>query len=294
MILLQADRSILVNALGGVLAPAGVAALVLALAARPWRGRAGEGAAGWGAPLALGLAFAAGYIATQGWPDFPPGALVKQWLFYVGLGGGFFGAYEGLAEQPKRLARGLASAAAPVLLLGFMREHHWTRTESFLWTAGLAGTLFASWSALETLAIRRPGAMLPLALGLSTACSAGVLHYSGSSASLAPLAGSLVPALCACALLGFLRPGFGLSHGGIAPFVLLYSGLLWAGHFASELGGRGFALLLIAPLLSWFGELVPGSRPRLRLGLSFAAPVATSLVALLIARAAAPPSSPYG
>jgi len=293
VILLQADRSILVHAALGVLAPGAVAVLVLALAARLRQASAEpRTVAAWGAPLALGLAFTTGYVVTQGWPPLPP-QLVKHWLFYVGLGGGLFGVYEALAGQAKPFARVLCSAAAPIVLLGFMREHHWNRTESVLWTSGLAAALYAAWNALESLALRRSGGVLPLSFGLALALCAGTLHFSGASASLAALAAALVPALFACALLAWLRPGFTLARGGIAPYVLLHSGLLWAGRFASELGGWSFALSFLAPLGAWSGELVPAGRPRLRTALQLGVPPAVSLAALLIARAAAP-SSPYG
>lgn len=293
MSLLQADRSILETALLGVLAPAGTAAAVLLVASRPWRDRtSGAPPARWGAGLAIGLSFAVAYVVTQGWPPLPPDLGVKQWLFYGGLFGGFYGVYEGLAERRSLLTRAVLAVAAPVLLLQFMREHHWTLSESILWTGGLAAVLFLSWLALEALSRRRPGAPVPLGWALSTGLGAGALHLSGSF-HLAQLAGALCTALAACSLLGYLRPGIRLAPDGIAPLALLHFGLVWAGRFASKLSFAGFALLSIAPLLAWSGELLPASRRRWRVWTTVLGPSLAALVALLLEYAAAP-ESPYG
>lgn len=288
MILPQADRSILENAFLGLLVPSGTAALILVLTTRLGRERSTRTL---GSPLALGLSFAAGYAVTQGWPPLPPEIGIKQWLFYAGLFGGLYGAYEALSERRSLVTRMVIAVAAPLLFLQFMREHHWTTVASVLWTAGLAAALFLTWQALETLAERRGGFPLPLALGITSALAGEALHFSGST-TLGQLAGALATALVACAVLGFLRPDSRLAPGGLAPFVLLHSGLVWGGRFASELTFPGFALLTVAPLLAWTGELVPPARSRWRLALTLLLPALAASVAVLLERGAT--AEPYG
>src|SRR5438046_2869659 len=67
----------------GVLLPAAVAAIVLALAWRPWqRGRNAEGQ--WGGPIAIGVGFAAAFWGILGRPPFPP-VDSTDWLFALSL-----------------------------------------------------------------------------------------------------------------------------------------------------------------------------------------------------------------
>jgi len=277
MSLVQADRSILVHALLGALVP-GAASTVILAAARPWSGRAAESAParGWTMPLALGLAFPAGYLAINGWPPLPPKLGITQWLFYLGLIGGRWGAYEARRARSVRPAWLGASIAMPIVLLGFVREHQWSAVETGVWTSGLALALFLSWNVLTALESRvRLG---PLLLGWTAveALAAGAYQFSHSSV-LAQLAGALVAALLPCAVLGFWRPAQGLPTGVVAPFLLLHSGLAWAAHFASYLGLTGFVLISLAPLAALL-SLCSSRRSSLAVGL----PALLSLLALLL------------
>ena len=76
------DVALLEMALAGILPPVTVAAVALGLAWKPWRrGRVTPGrATAWGAPLAIGLGYAAGHLGTHGWPRFHPW---PQLLFQV-------------------------------------------------------------------------------------------------------------------------------------------------------------------------------------------------------------------
>ncbi len=265
----------------GLFAAAATAVLVLLCAGRPWSPREDGSSAGWGGPLALGLAFALVYLVTQGWPPVSFELGVKQWLFHAGLYGGLYGAYEALGGRRSMLTRAVLAFAAPYLFLEFMRQYHWNRTESILWTLGLAGLLFLSWNALESLAARLSRPALPLAWALVGTLSALALGLSGST-PLAQLAGGLAAALLACAGLARWRADFRLSRGAIAPYVLVHSGLLWAGKFASQLSLAALALLSLAPLCAWASELAPPASRRWRDLLVIVPPTAVALVALLL------------
>lgn len=286
----QAGDSIVATAVVGA-ASAGLAALTpLLLAARPWQGRAAR-TRPWGSPLALGSALCASFGATRGWPGLPPGETL-EWLFYLGLMAGAYGAHEALARRPSWLARGLCAVLAPVVLLEFQREHHWGRLQGVAWTGGLAVWLFVTWHALGAHERRGSGAAT-LGLALAGALAAATFGLAGGGLY-AQLAGALALALGACALLGLWRHESGLGVGGVATLVPLHFALVWLARYLYELSATGFVLLSLAPLGVWLSACAPASRPRLRALFALAGPTLVAATALALELAAAPPPSPYG
>ena len=284
------DSALLEQFLAGVLPPALFASAALVAAWKPWqRERDGLAAnARWGAPLALGLGYAAGHIALEGSPPLRWALDVKQGLFYLALAGMVFGFLESWRPRttwPIRAGRALLSVAAPLFLLDFMRDpkYHWGPVEALLWNAALALGLFLAWCALEALAERRPGAALPWAwIAVGTLLS-GALSLAGS-VSLGQLAGALTAPLGTVALLAWWRSDVRLSGGGVAPFALVFAGLTWAGHYSSGLSGASAILLGGALLAPWLVEL-PGLRtlgpvPRAVLTVVLALVPATAALAL--------------
>lgn len=264
--------------LGALVAEVGASAsagLVLALAARPWRGR-GEPTPAWSAPLALAAGAAAGFWLTRGRPSFPPTQAV-HWLFYAALAGGACGAFE--AARGKSVAlRGLLAALLPVLVLAFQRERYWARVEGVLWTAGLAALLFVTWNVLAA-AEGHGGGTRALGLACATALAAGSYALAGG-ALFAQFTGALALAMGLCALLGLWRRAPGLGPGGIAPYVLLHHGMLWCARWVNELSLPAFVLLALAPLAVLAARLAPSSRPRLAAALAFLGPMLLSAAAL--------------
>ncbi len=274
------------------------AAVVLAVAARPWRGRS-HAARPWGPPLALALGTAVGFWMTRGRPSFPPAQAV-HWLFYAALAGGACGAYEGASgRRPYLFSRGIGramrslfSALLPLVLLGFQRERYWGRTEGVLWTAGLALLLFLAWNALAALETRASvGGATALGLALATALAAGSYGLAGG-ALFAQLAGALALALGLCALSGLWLRVPGLGAGGVAPYALLHYGLIWTARWLYELSTPAFVLLSLVPLASLGSALVPSPRARARVALALLGPTLLAAAALLVEVLAAPPD-PY-
>jgi len=284
----QAGSAVLVTALTGALAPVGVAALVLAACARPWRGREAAASPA-GPPLALGLGFLAGFVATHGLPRLA-GASLRDELAWSAL------ALAGLAALRARrgalplLLQGLVSALLPWFLLDFQRTRHWERLEGVLWSAALALVLFLSWTLLGAHEQRRARPAAVLGWTTMTALAAGAYVLSGS-VQIAQLAGALAAALGTCAALALWRRAAGLGPAGVAPFIVLHLGLTWCGRFISELSLAGFVLLALAPLGVLAGRAVPASRARLAAGVEGLVPPLIALVALLLERAAATASS---
>lgn len=250
----QAQQSLILNALLGLLWPAGTTLAVLAAGRGLAPGRPARAAL---PGLALGLGFAAGYVAIQGFPPFRWDLTIRQWLAYLALGFALFGWYEARAGGPRVLARALVSVLLPVLLLEFQRERHWGRMEGILWSAGLAAFVFASWHGLARLERRAPDAWRSLALAIATALAATAYGLSGS-AQIGQLGAALAASAGLCALAGLRAGRAGLDASGTGVFVALYQGILWCAKFISELSWPSFVLLGLAPLL----VLLP--RPRTR------------------------------
>jgi len=278
-------------ALTSVLAASGAALVLLGAAARPWRGRA-QATSAWGAPLALGLAFAAAFLCSRTPPPLLP-QRSEQWLFHLALAAAAYGLYEAVGGRRSALTRALFAVLVPVVLLEFQRKGHWGRTEGVLWTGGLAALLFVSWqagAARESAAKSGAGA---LGLALGTALAAATYGKAGATLY-ALLPGALALATGAVALLGIWRRASGLGPAGVAPFVVLYFATLWLARFLYELGTPAFALLSLVPLGASAAALVPASRPKLRELASVLGPMLPAAAALGIELASAPPASPYG
>jgi hypothetical protein len=276
----------------GLLGAGACAALVLTLAARPWRGRAAPTRA-WGAPLALGLASAAGFWLTRGRPSFPPAQAV-HWLFYAALVGGAYGAFEALSGRRAWLARGSLAVLLPLVLLEFQRRLHWSPLQGILWTAGLAAYLFATWSLLSADEREgRHGSGASLGLGLAAALSAGSYGLAGG-ALFAQLAAASAGALVLCGLLGWWRGSGGLGAGGVTAYSLVHFGELWAARWLFELSTAGFVLLSLVPLSVPGARLVPGLPRRAQAALAFGGPALLAAAALLLEWTSAPAASPYG
>lgn len=285
----QAGSAVLVTALTGALAPVGVAALLLAASARPWRGR-DAAAAPAGPPLALGLGFLAGFLATHGMPRFA-GASLRDELAWSAVALALLCAARATRGGLPLVVQALASALLPWLLLDFQRERYWGRMEGVLWSTGLALLVFLSWTLLAAHEERRARPTSVVGWTAATALAAGAYGLSGS-VQIAQLAGALAASLGVCAALALWRRAPGLGRAGSGPFVVLYLGLTWCARFISELSLPGFVLLSLAPLAVLLSGALPRTRPRLAATLELALPALLALAAVLLERTAAAPS-PY-
>lgn len=290
MLAAQAGSAVLVTALTGALAPVGVAALVLSASARPWRGREAAASPA-GPPLALGLGFLAGFVATHGLPRLA-GASLRDELAWSALALALVSALHARRGALPLVLRGLVSALLPWFLLDFQRERHWERLEGVLWSTALALVLFLSWTLLDAHEQRHARPAAVLGWTAMTALAAGAYGISGS-VQIAQLAGALAAALGTCAALALWRRAAGLGPAGVAPFLVGYLGLTWCGRFISELSLPGFILLALAPLGVLAARAVPASHPRFAALLEGLAPPLAALAALLLERSAAAPASPY-
>lgn len=237
---------------GGVLLPAAVAGVVMAIAWRAWS-RSGAPIAGgrWGGAAGFALAFLAGYVGILGRPPLKP-VESTHWLFYLVAVAGLAGVVHSLLpDRIPKIIRAilpvLITAALVALTVKPMIQYSWTTGQAAAWIAGLSAMTLALWAAMAALAERLPGPALPAAWTIAAAGLATVIGISGS-ASYGQLAGTLASALGAAMVLASWKPDLSLARGAVAPMAVIYAGLLINGYFYANAGEFRSAWMVLAPL----------------------------------------------
>jgi hypothetical protein len=206
------------------------------------------------APLALPVACIAGSIALWGWPGFPP-LLAEGWLPFIAAAALVAGLLDRLwlSESRARLLPWILLAAFSVGSVLGARRKVWSPGESVAWHGALVLGLAALQASLERIALRRPGASLPLAGFIWSAGTAGALAVTGSL-KYAQLGGLSAAALGAAATVAWIKPGLRLAHGPAATLAAWNGALLVLGYFYSDLPALPAVLLAAAPFSLLIGE----------------------------------------
>lgn len=236
----------------GVALPLIVSAAALLVAWRLWRADAALWGGRWGAALALGGGFFAGYVGILRFPRFPP-AEASEYLAYFALAALILGLIESGRRTPWWVRWPLRAALCIPLVLvmtSASREWDWTPVQSASWVVGLTLAILIAWASAESQATRYAGASSPLILLVVTAGSSAALLLT-FSALLAQLALALAMTLFVSALAAWRRPSLSLSGGGVCVAVVLLAGLLMNGYFYSELPGFAALALFAAPAFGW-------------------------------------------
>lgn len=243
-------------ALPAVLIPAGLAFLVSLLGRGAWR-----------APVALGLAYAAGHRFVRGeWPPLPFGdttLTAQHWRFYIALVAAVAGA--GLAPIRRAPVRWVVVAAVTAVAaratLDARFRHRWDFGEGVLWLCVLTAALWLQWC-LSGLNPRSEKASTSpwwdaCILGTGLALS---LQFSRQSSN-AQLAGALTAAVGALAVAGHLRRGADWGPGGSAAWLWIFGALVVEGHVFGKLPLASALVLAAHPIalrVSW--RLEKGTR----------------------------------
>jgi len=278
--------------LTGVLLPAVISGLVLALGWRIWS-REPRGSGAYAGALAIALAYLAAFAAIVGSPasllpgsERTPSGL--DWLFWLVALFALGFAFE--ARCPRRWIVVPRAVAGALLVEGVLRNtfrREWSGLTDVAWLLGLVALLLVPWWSLERLARKRPGASAPLVLWASAASLAGVAGLSGS-VKLAQLSGAVAAALGAAVVLSWWRPRVSLSGGGVAVALLVLFGLGLNAHFYSYTTATDVLLLAAGPVmpllmsLPGLPRLAGGRAAWVTLGLA-AVPLGIALVRALLA-----------
>jgi|GEM_PF-1438287 len=247
------------NALMAIFIPACTAGVVLLLASRLSGAssavRQSAGAVG------LALGFVAGQFLILGKPAFPP-IDGTSWLPYLAGMAMCAGMICGTFAQRgwvNWLVAILICASVPYLLLQTQFKYTWSPdqgklAEGIFHLAGIFVALLLIWKSIDRAVRTIPGIVVPLALIVICAGSAGVIMM-GESALVAQLAGCLAAGLGAVAVLAFFIKDFTPGTGTTAVLVTLLAGFWINAYFYANVPAPSALLLVAAPLMLWLGTL---------------------------------------
>ena len=271
----------------GLIVPAGVAAIVLALTLT-WKRRRGGGATiGSADGLAAGLGLLAGFVALAGsiqidW-DFLKPDDGWDWLLGLAILATLVG---GIAGRPGSVSFGLRWGVR--LVVAGLEGWLLARAEKVhpAWALGIALAVLSLWGLLDRLARRRPGITLPALLATIALIAAAVLELAGLL-SFAQMAGVLGAVLVGLACLARWMPEASPARGAVPAFAVMVPGLMFTGELNtySDVPPTSFGLVLAAPLALALIDSPIGSRlaGRWTRALSIAAMVALLALAAALA-----------
>jgi hypothetical protein len=248
--------------LTGLVLPAVIVGLGLALAWRPWRGRAGADVRWISAPLAAG-GFAIAYWNFEPKAGWPPTANIIYLLLYFAAPIAVLGMADALLKPPLWLRTYLLMLlwwlAVSLLLRPLMNQpNHGFAPE--MWIDAMSLITVMWWLTFERLAEHSPGVTAPLLLALFSCGGAVLLALGWHIQSSATMAASLMGMSIAAAVLGACSSRVSFSRGFAQTIVLLLQLVLIHGYFYTDdaLTARQelwAALFAMAPLLAFIGDL---------------------------------------
>jgi hypothetical protein len=211
--------------------------------------------AGWGAAVAITGGFAIAFYHEFGWPTFPP-ASAQQWLLLLGIPVILVAAIQAFAKSDVLavILSAIVLGITPWLMLRkaeFLEPRLW-----WAWVIAGGAVMAGWWGAMELLARRGRGGSVPLLIGVVVGLT-GLAMINNHSATLGQAAGSVSIPLFVIALAALWSRGASLARGGMLATTLLLLGLLLFAHLFLDMPARDAAVLALAPLALWLGEL-PG------------------------------------
>ncbi len=247
------------DVLWGIAFPA-ILALVAMLIGR-FAQRSPRDAAPWAAPLALAGGFIVALIGITGNAHLRP-HVAQEWLAWAGVASVAVSIFGTIKPRARFIAWVLSIAvlAATVWLVAGRRQHAMGHDAFYTLLAIAGGAGVVWWIAIEALAVRVRGGTMPLLLSGVAGASALVLANSGTM-QLGQIEGGVAIVLLVLALLGMWLKQVSLAGGGVLAAAVIVLGLLLCGYLYAEVKWIDMALLAIAPLFAWAGEL-PGVRSR--------------------------------
>jgi hypothetical protein len=227
-------------------------AAVAMLAARPWR--RGRDLPGFASAIAIGGAFIVSFAGWYETPRFPP-LTAETWLVYLAS---VVIVIAILQAVIRGRAFGLVASSLVVLITPWLllRKLPLEPRAMWTWSIGAGLGMVTWWLAMEALARRSRAGVLAAILALVIGIS-GLAVINAHSRQLGMLTGALAFPLLIVALAAAWSGGASLARGGILALAVLLLGLLLGGRFFADLSTRDMALLAVAPLAAWAGE-IPG------------------------------------
>lgn len=210
--------------------------------------------------VAIGGGFLISFRLQEGLPAIPP-TQRWHWLALMAAAAAIVGCIHGLYARSLigRVITGLALGAIAMLMLQPLPafENHW------LWKAGLGVGVFMLWIAMDSYALRRPGHLAPLGMMLTFSAASVALVLAASSAKFAMLVASLACMSGAIFAVTLVARKFSIAGGAMAVMATMLPAWMMMAHFydyEKTYPPIAFALIAIAPLALWLGELKPVKR----------------------------------
>ena len=211
--------------------------------------------------------------------------VAQEWLTWAGVTSVIVAIF-GMLKPRSRFVMWVLSIATILATAWVVTERrHTAMGDQAFYTmlATVAGAGVVWWIAMEALALRVRGITLPFLLSGVAGAGALVLGNNGAQ-QFAEIEGGVAVLLLVIALLGLWLKHLSLGGGGVLACAVIVLGLLVCGYLYADVKWIDVALVAIAALFAWGGEL-PGIRSRpawQRFGVRFV------LVVIVVSIAAVP------
>jgi hypothetical protein len=227
----------------------------------------------WTGPLAVGVAFTAGFGCIEGSAHlfpFPPRSAIP-WLFYLGLFFTLVGLLDAGVKIPKWVRPIIVfvamGAGAGVLLRFQFVNHVWDAMQGSAWLMGIAGVGVVWWWCFES-AAGEGGIVLPLGAMFITGIG-GLVVMLVADQTVGQALGAMAVALAAAAAVVGWFGDVSLVRGTAVVVAGMGACALAAAYFVSDVPIVDLSLVAIAPLLLAGGIWLPmgNLRPWLRISI---------------------------
>ena len=227
-----------------VLAPAGIALVMLLLGHRVWRGSDFTGGR-WSVAIAPPLGAIAAYTVVREFPGLPPSD-AAVWPLWIALAVALIVTVEdGLNRSwPVRTVIALLASALTAWLVSRPLMDTWSTGQAAAWIGASAAALTLTWTALDVRAERVSGPGVPVAMAGLSGGAAALLGTSGT-ALLAQTAAGAGAAWGTVVLLGLWRTDL-VTRTAVGATVVMLGGLVLSGIHYAEVQLASAGLLVLA------------------------------------------------
>ena len=226
--------------------------------------------------IAIALGFEAGFLATYGWPKFPP-VEAHEWLMVVlrpaALAIAILATTTRIPAKGIWLLRFIIAFGAALILLQPYIKYTWSGTQSTVWLLGLGVGAALLWWLVFRLVVNNhatveedhtPANWLSWALAFVSGGTGITILMSGSQTlgQLGITLGAVLLGVAVASLIARKQAFLVTSHLDLT--VTLLIGIWLGGYFYAQLSATHALLLALAPLTAWVGNLSPHRENTLR------------------------------
>ncbi len=213
----------------------------------------------WLTGIVLTVGYVIGHwVATGTLPLVPHSA--EEWLPLLALLAAIFSALDNLPTSPSvartvwRLLVSIGAVAALLFPSAFL-----TIVAKIVWTIGLGIALTVLWLAMDALAERQTGALLPFVWS-TVAAASSVALFVAHTAAISQLAGVLAAVTGTAFLFGLWQRQWSWAKGAVGVVAMLLFSITVNGTFYAELPFASTIFLWLAAISGWASSVLNGQR----------------------------------